>query len=169
MRIRIELLSEKKLIGQRLPMSFANNRTPELWRSFMSRRKEVQNTVGTDLFSLQNYENINPFENFNPEALFEKWASVEVTDFNNIPERMEIFTLTGGLYAVFDYKGNSPAIFQYIFHTWLPNSGYELDKRPHFEVLGEKYKNNDPNSEEEIWIPIQKSCPDGNHLGNLSK
>jgi AraC family transcriptional regulator len=29
-----------------------------------------------------------------------------------------------------------------------------LDDRPHFEVLGEKYKNNDPTSEKEIWIPI---------------
>ncbi len=38
----------------------------------------------------------------------------------------------------------------------LPNSEYELENRPHFEVLGEKYKNNDPNSEEEIWIPIKK-------------
>jgi AraC family transcriptional regulator len=32
---------------------------------------------------------------------------------------------------------------------------YELDDRPHFEILGDKYKNNDPNSEEEIWIPIK--------------
>jgi AraC family transcriptional regulator len=37
----------------------------------------------------------------------------------------------------------------------LPNSAYELDDREHFELLGEKYKNNDPNSEEEIWIPIR--------------
>ena len=169
MNIRIELLSEKKLVGKRLQMSFSNDRTPELWRSFMLQKKEIQNTVGSDLFSLQHYENINPFEDFNPETIFEKWATIEVTDFNNIPEGMEVFTLTGGLYAVFDYKGNSPEIFQYIFQTWLPDSGYELEKRPHFEVLGEKYNNNDPNSEEEIWIPLQKSCPDGNHLGNLSK
>ncbi len=152
---RIETLSKKKLIGKRLQMSFADNQTPELWRSFMPRRKEIQNTVGTDLFSLQHYdENINPFKDFKPENIFEKWASIEVTDFNNIPEGMEAFTLTGGLYAVFNYKGNSPEIFQYIFQTWLPNSGYELDKRPHFEILREKYKNYDPDSEEEIWIPI---------------
>jgi AraC family transcriptional regulator len=37
----------------------------------------------------------------------------------------------------------------------LPNSAYALDDRAHFEVLGEKYKNNDPSSEEEIWIPIK--------------
>jgi AraC family transcriptional regulator len=30
-----------------------------------------------------------------------------------------------------------------------------LDQRPHVEVMGEKYKNNDPDSEEEIWIPIK--------------
>ncbi|MEP1984886.1 MAG: GyrI-like domain-containing protein, partial [Maribacter dokdonensis] len=38
---------------------------------------------------------------------------------------------------------------------WIPNSEYQLDGRPHFEVLGAKYKNNDPNSEEEVWIPIK--------------
>jgi AraC family transcriptional regulator len=70
---------------------------------------------------------------------------------------MELFTLKGGLYAVFDYKGPSDdkSIFQYIYSTWVPKSKYKLDNRPHFEVLGEKYKNNDPESEEEIWIPIQ--------------
>lgn len=81
---------------------------------FCASKKEIQNTIGTDLFSLQNYENINPFEDFKPETIFEKWATIEVTDFNNIPEGMEAFTLRGGLYAVFDYKGNSPEIFQYI-------------------------------------------------------
>ncbi|MFM9945765.1 MAG: GyrI-like domain-containing protein, partial [Bacteroidia bacterium] len=42
-----------------------------------------------------------------------------------------------------------------IYGTWIPNSEYNLDNRPHFEILGEKYKNNHPDSEEEIWIPIK--------------
>lgn len=46
-------------------------------------------------------------------------------------------------------------IFICIFSDWLPKSDYELDERPHFEILDEKYKNDDPNSEEEIWIPIR--------------
>jgi AraC family transcriptional regulator len=45
--------------------------------------------------------------------------------------------------------------FEYIFETWLPNSDYLVDNRLHFELLGEKYKNKDLDSEEEIWIPIQ--------------
>ena len=58
---------------------------------------------------------------------------------------------------MFLYKGLStdPTIFQYIFAEWLPKSDYLLDNRPHFEVLGEKAKLNDPNSEEEIWVPIR--------------
>jgi AraC family transcriptional regulator len=43
-----------------------------------------------------------------------------------------------------------------MFREWLPASGYELDDRPHFEILGERYKNNDPDSEEELWFPVRK-------------
>jgi AraC family transcriptional regulator len=154
---RIEILPEKKLIGKRLQMSLANNKTHELWQSFMPRRKEIENSIGTDLYSMQVYDPLH-FNTFDPNNLFEKWATIEVTDFDTIPDEMETFTLPGGLYAVFFYKGlnTDTQIFQYIFGTWLPNSEYVLDNRPHFEILGEKYKNNDPNSEEEIWIPIKE-------------
>lgn len=152
MQPEIKILSEKKLIGKRLKMSFAENHTPELWRSFMPRRNEITNKLNNDLISMQIYES-----GFLPNAIFEKWATVEVSNFDIIPDEMEAFTLQAGLYAVFFYKGLSTdnSIFQYIFGDWLPSSEYELDNRPHFEILGEKYKNNDPSSEEEIWIPIK--------------
>jgi len=152
----IENISEKKLIGTRLTMSLTNNKTGELWKSFMPRRRDITNNLTNDLISMQIYKPTH-FAVFKPINEFEKWATVEVTNFDNVPIGMETFTLTGGLYAVFDYKGssNDNCIFQYIFGTWLPGSDYDLDNRPHFEVLGDKYKNNDPTSEEEIWIPIK--------------
>jgi AraC family transcriptional regulator len=155
MQPRIEAVAEKKLVGKRLTMSLANNRTAELWKSFMPRRKEVQNTAGPALYSLQVYEP-HHFDAFTQSKEFEKWAAVEVTDFGAVPDGMETYTLRHGLYAVFHYKGASTdaTIFQYIFSSWLPHSDYFLDTRPHFEVLGEKYKNGDPSSEEEIYIPI---------------
>lgn len=158
MQPRILQLKEKKLVGQTRVMSFSNNQTTKLWGSFMSRRNEIQNRLGSDFISLQIY----PPEyhiTFNPERKFQKWALVEVLNFNNIPDGMDMFTLKAGQYAVFDYKGASgdPTIFQYIYGEWIPKSEYILDDRPHFEVLGANYKNNDPNSEEEIWIPIKKS------------
>jgi AraC family transcriptional regulator len=107
---------------------------------------------------MQVYDASFDFKNFNPAAPFEKWAAVEVADFETIPDGMEAYTLRGGLYAVFLYKGSSRDFakpFQYIFGTWLPGSDYSLDNREHFELLGAKYKNNDPASEEEIWIPVR--------------
>src|SRR6187402_3477883 len=100
---RIEILSEKKLIGKRLQTSLTNNKTHELWRSFMPRRTEIQNPISSDLFAVQVYEPTY-FQAFNPNAVFEKWATLEVADFNNIPAEMESFTLSGGLYAVFELK-----------------------------------------------------------------
>ncbi|PZX94766.1 GyrI-like domain-containing protein [Flavobacterium aquariorum] len=152
---RIEILSKKKLIGKRIKTSLTDNKTHELWRSFMPKRAEIINPISSDLFAVQVYEP-NYFEAFNPNTVFEKWATLEVTDFDNMPAEMESFLLSGGLYAVFELKGHDIAIFDYIFRTWIPNSKYDLDHRPHFEILGAKYKKDDPNSEEEIWVPIKE-------------
>ena len=153
---RIKTSNEKKLIGVRLSMSFADYKAQELWKSFMPRRKEITNNLNNDLISMAVYTHTH-FVDFKPTNKFEKWATVEVFDFEKIPNTMETFTLTDGLYAVFNYKGlnTDNSIFQYIFGTWLPSSDYNLDDRPHFEVLGDKYKNNNSTSEEEIWIPIR--------------
>ena len=156
MKPRIKSINERKLVGKRITMSLADNKVSELWKSFIPRRKEITNNVSSDLISLAIYKPTY-FIDFNPTNEFERWAAIEVSDFDNIPHDMETFKLPSGLYAVFDYKGssNDQSIFLYIFGSWLPNSGYNLDDRPHFEVLGNKYKNNDPTSEEEIWIPIK--------------
>ena len=156
MEPRVETSKEKRLIGKRLTMSLSENKTGELWKSFMPRRKEISNHLTNDFISLAIYKPTH-FTDFKPTNDFEKWAAVEVTDFGHVPDKMETFTLTAGLYAVFNYKGSSTDhnIFQYIFGVWLPNSVYLLDDRPHFEILGEKYNNAEPDSEEEIWIPIR--------------
>jgi len=156
MKPRIETSTEKKLVGKRLTMSFADYKPGELWGSFMPKRREITNHLPNDLISMTIYKPTH-FADFHPTNEFEKWAAVEVANFDQVPDNMETFTLPGGLYAVFDYKGlnTDDSIFRYIFGTWLPNSDYDLDDRPHFEVLGEKYRNNDSASEEEIWIPIK--------------
>jgi AraC family transcriptional regulator len=157
MEPRIEHLRGKKLAGKRMTMSLAVNRTGELWRSLMPRRREITNNIGADLYSLQVYPE-KYFEAFDPRREFQKWALVEVKDFGDLPDDIETFNLPGGLYAVFLHRGpasEGPKTFQYIFTKWLPRSLYVLDDRPHFEILGEKYKNEAPDSEEEIWVPVK--------------
>ena len=150
-------LQSKKLVGLSQEMSLMNNKTPELWKGFRQRSKEVANRSSDDFISLQEYP-VDYFQVFSPVKKYVKWACVEVEDFDSVPERMNSLILDGGLFAVFNYKGtakDAQAFFQYIYGEWIPNSDYNLDDRPHFEVLGDKYKNNDPNSEEEVWIPIK--------------
>ena len=159
MEPRIITIPEKKLVGKRIWMSLSANQTAELWQSFMPRRKEIRNKLNAELISIEVYDQSLDFKDFNPTTEFEKWAAVEVSEFDTVPAGMETLILTEGLYAVFIYRGaanNSASFFQYIFGTWLPQSGYILDQRAHFEVMGEKYKGNDPTSEEEIWIPVKQ-------------
>ena len=158
MEHRIEDFTQKKVIGKRITMSLADNKTGELWRDFMTNRRLIHNQLGADLYSIQVYSPSH-FDEYNSARQFEKWAAAEVADFNAIPAGMAALTIESGLYAVFLHKGaasTGPKSFNYIFTEWLPDSRFVVDNRPHFEVLGAAYKNEDPGSEEEIWIPIKR-------------
>ena len=156
MEPKIITIKSKNLVGISLKMSLAESRIIELWSSFMPRLSEIKNSVSSDLYSLQVYDS-NYFDEYNPKLEFEQWALIEVENFENVPSGMQSFVLSEGQYAVFLHKGMNTdnSIFQYIYGSWLPNSDYQLDNRPHFELLGSKFKKGSPDSEEEIWIPIQ--------------
>lgn len=154
---RIETVQPKNLVGKRMKLSYADYKIGQLWSSFMPDRKHINSPLTNELIALTIYTP-DHFMNFRPTNEFEKWACVEVAALNKIPTGMEAFILSSGLYAIFSYRGPSvqvAAFYRSIFEEWLPNSTYIVDERPHVEVMGEKYKNNDPSSEEEIWIPIK--------------
>ncbi|REG92745.1 GyrI-like domain-containing protein [Algoriphagus antarcticus] len=159
----IKTLPDTKLIGMRIQMNFIANKTQALWQKFMPRRKEIEGSVFDELYSVEIYSNLSYFESFNPASEFEKWAAVKVEDFEIIPEEMEKLFIPAGLYAVFPFKGldsDAPKMYQYIIESWIPESIYELDHRPHFALMGDNYKNNDPDSEEEFWVPIKHKSDD---------
>ncbi|MEL1256093.1 GyrI-like domain-containing protein [Flavobacterium sp. DGU38] len=160
MKARIENLLEKKLIGKHITMSFVENKTFQLWSSFMPERKQIQNTIDSNLYSLEVFP-IGHFDDFNPQNTFEKWAAVEVFDLSEIPSGMQTLVIPNGLYAVFIHKGaatEAEKSYRFIFTEWLPNSEYNVDDRPHFAIMGEKYKKDSPDSEEEIWIPVKNKA-----------
>ncbi|QCK16598.1 GyrI-like domain-containing protein [Mangrovivirga cuniculi] len=156
MKPEIKSLSAKTLLGLKTKMSIANNSTGELWARFIPLSKEIKNKVSSDKISLQIYPK-DFFKNFSPVTDFEKWAGVFVEGKNVWNKELDVLEIPEGKYAVFNYKGlaGDSKIFQYIYGEWLPQSGFNLDQRPHFEVLGENYSNTSPDSEEEIWIPIK--------------
>jgi len=155
---KIVELKEKKLVGQFLEMSLINNTSRELFSDFMSKRKQIINAIGEDIYEVLEYD-ASHFKKFSPTNLFTKWATVEVSSFEKIPEEMKSLTISNGLYAVFHYKGlakDFSALMQFIYGKWIQQSEFVLDDRPHFNHLGKKYKNNHPDSEEDVYIPIKQ-------------
>ncbi|MCK5639028.1 MAG: GyrI-like domain-containing protein [Flavobacteriaceae bacterium] len=156
---KIIFIPEKKLVGMRLKMSFEeiSTSTTKLWQNFMPNRNKIVHKINLDLLSVQIYDSSLNYVDFTPNTVFEKWAAVEVENFNKIPKGMKTMIIPKGNYAVFIHQG-LPNTFhkttQYIFDTWLPNSIYQLDNRPHFEIMRADYNPKDPNAKELVWIPV---------------
>lgn len=152
----IKLIKPKKLIGKRCTTNLNQNNFT-FWQSFMLNKKKIKNAINLNIFSVEIYP-AGYFENFISTNPFEKWAGLEVAEVDIKLSEFEVLTIPAGLYAIFLYKGKSSeafSAFRYIFEQWLPQSNYQLDERPHFEVMGEAYLPNDENSEEELFVPIK--------------
>lgn len=157
MKNRIEIIGKKLLVGKRTEMSYINDSTMELWQSFMPARKQIQDRVDSFYYSMQIYPSLFDYASFNPAINFTKWAAVEVSNHDHIPNQMEGYIIEGGTYGVFTHVGPASRFVQsmkYTYQIWLPESGYELDNREYFEILEEGYNPLDENATEEIWIPI---------------
>lgn len=159
MKPTIVELPEKKFVGMRMRMSHQENLTPVLFRSFMPRHKEIKYALGNGAHAIHIYDQGFQIQGFSITTVFEKWAAMEVSQFEPLSTEMEQLIIPSGKYALFIHKGltkDFPKTNQYIYTEWLPQSGYTYDDRPYFERMGENYFGpNDPNSEEEIYIPIR--------------
>lgn len=157
---RIVRLEAKTLVGISTKMSLGENRTYQLWNGFMKLRHQIAHQVLPGLYSLQIYDEYFLKRPFTPDTIFEKWAAVEVTELARLPEGMQALNLEAGLYAVFTHKGHTSGFqhtMNYIYGIWLPASGYQLDERPHFELMGDAYLGQEhPDSEEDVYVPIKR-------------
>ncbi len=139
--------------------SLADYGAQGLWQKFMPKVKSIENKIGSEKYSIQIYDNLFSYSDFHPGLIFKYWAATEVHSFESVPNDMETLDLPGGKYAVFIHKG-TVADFQqtlnFIHLKWLPDSEFELDHRPHFEVLDDRYLGpQNPESQEEVWVPIK--------------
>ncbi|MBM9548328.1 GyrI-like domain-containing protein [Leptospira sp. 201903074] len=161
MKSEIVEIDQKIVIGMKLEMSLVENQTQSLWQKFIPKSKDIPNRLDSNLISMAVYSP-GYFQSFNPSNRFIKWAGVEVSDASDkatLSADLEIMKIPSGLYVRFLYQGlpsDAGPFYQSIFQEWIPNSGYRLDHRPHFEVMGDKYRNNDQSSEEMIFIPVMK-------------
>lgn len=141
------------LCGASASMSLRSFAPWTVWAAYMPKLSRVLNRCNDDLISLRAFEEV-PVFGPTADPSFTYWGGAEVTSKNEGFEHLEI---PAGTYAVFHYTGPSKdsSIWRYIYSDWIPSSEWELDNRPHFERLGKKYSNDDPNSEEDIYIPVR--------------
>lgn len=149
----------KKLVGLAVTTSMVDNKIPQLWQHFMSRVGEIKNNCNTGRYGIHVYDSQLKAEDYCETLKFEKWATVEVSTFEDIPDDMNTHVLEGGKYAVFTHKGGVSGFqmsVDYVYGTWLPGADYELDTRDDFEYYGEKfYGPAHPESEVQMYIPIK--------------
>jgi AraC family transcriptional regulator len=149
---------ETRLIGSRIRMSFVNDRTSELWRGFRPVASKIAKRIGSESYSVKVYDASYSFSSFDPSAEFDKWAMVAVSDDAEVSDGLESLTIPGGKYAEFIHVGPAsaaPRTFGYIFSQWLPASEFELDLRPHFEILPEGYDPFSVDGTERVLIPVR--------------
>ncbi len=155
---RIEWLESKILAGFARMMTFDQHQPALLWQQLMPRISGFTGRRGKQLYSAEVYENGYFSRPFDPKTPFEKWAAVEFSSAENIPEDLKILIIPAGKYALFTFQGDTAGaggFYANIYRQWLPENGLIVDDRPHFAVMDEQYNRHSPDSSEEIWIPVK--------------
>lgn len=89
---------------------------------------------------------------------FEYIAGVEISKLDDLPDKYRWVEVQPQHYAVFEHKGSLdqlPQTFQYIWKTWLPQSGYQAADAPEFERYSEDFNPKLNTGVLEIWLPLQ--------------
>lgn len=155
--LREEMIDTKTMMGHMTETCFAEDKTSQLWRGFKPQVSRIPQRRNQSTVSLQVYPS-GFFRNVDPRRLFQKWALAEVEENAPCPEGLQTLTLSSGRYAVFHYRGpvsEAPGLFSYLLTDWMKDSPFDLDERPHFEILGPDYNALAEESEELIYIPIK--------------
>ncbi len=154
MDAKIVTLDEKKIVGMKITTTAKTNQIPHLWTEFNPRCGEIKSIARVAY-------GICPFvakADFSEESPFEYIAGLEVENFDEIPKGMVTYVIPAAKYAVFTHVGTLDTLNHTYFkiHTeWFPESEYEVDYKPEFELYDERFKFGEADSELDVYIPIK--------------
>ena len=153
-------LKEIKLVGMehncrsKNLMFYADN--AYLWHAFTKQIKNIKNVIA----EMHEAYSVSTF-NYGSDCTY-FFCGVEVSSYDDIPEKMTAKTLPEKTYALFIHRGK---IFEelhkttdYIYQCWLPDSGYELDYNGDNNIIIEKYSAKSTHfedSEVELLLPVK--------------
>jgi predicted transcriptional regulator YdeE/DNA-binding transcriptional MerR regulator len=146
------------LVGLRYFGRNENNEIAEMWGEFNRKMEDLGGLpyeTGEAAIGLC----ITP-EDAPEDGAFEYVAGLPVTKVEDIPEGFVVREMPPYTYAVFAHKGDMPSLaktYEYIYETWLPQSGYKLAAKIDFEYYNEEFKNFSPDSVFYIYLPIERA------------
>lgn len=125
------------------------NEIPDLWQKFNKRFGELKHILEEEVaYGVQ--------DNFDHDSgEFDYVAGIAVSSNDNQPADAVYWEIPEQTYAVF--TTTLPAVrmtFDNIYSKWLPNSGYQRQPGPEFELYDEEFNSKDPSSQFYIYIPI---------------
>ncbi|AGK99425.1 GyrI-like domain-containing protein [Clostridium pasteurianum] len=127
----------------------SNGEIPKLWEVFNNRYKDIKQKSESMLcYGICDDE-------MDSEGRFHYTACAEVDSFQDVPEGMETGVVPDGKYLVYTYEGAIKDLgdfYNNIFTKWLPDSEYEVDYRPQFELYDTRFMDN---GEFDVYIPVK--------------
>ncbi len=123
---------------------------PKLWEKFVPHLGNVPGQIGEVTYGVC----CNP----DGKGGFEYIAGVEISKLDDLPELYRWIEIQPQHYAVFKHEGaldTLPQTFQYIWKTWLPQSGHEAADAPEFERYSDDFNPKLNTGVLEIWIPLK--------------
>jgi len=92
-----------------------------------------------------------------PAGALRYTAAAAIARPEDAPPDFYHLQVPGGKYAAFKHVGSLAALrktYEYIYQSWLPQSGYRRDNRPDIEVYDQDFHDFQPDSVLYLWVPI---------------
>jgi AraC family transcriptional regulator len=150
MEIKIVEREAFTIVGLKYRGKNENNEIPQMWQVLGPRTPEIKQMTGEQVaYGVCANMDMETHE-------FDYIAGFRVNSAEEVPEGMVAFEVPGARYAVF--TTTLPKIgetFQNAYHTWLPGAGHQPSGGPELELYDERFDPQDPNSEFEVYIPVE--------------
>jgi AraC family transcriptional regulator len=123
-----------------------------LWDRFIQRAGEIADVVPGVHYGI----GVDDRRDGDPGFLYT--AGMGVATVGNVPTGMNVVTVPAGRYAVFTHRGpvtHFAKTIVAVWNQWLPQSGLKARPAPDFESYDRRFKLNSPDSEVDLYVPIE--------------
>lgn len=158
MQAKIVSLPKMYVVGMQCTTSVNNDKIEQLWKDFCPVMDTINNRKGSHYLGMGSSTEPGWKDNWSNDYEFNYMACVEVDENTIPPKNMVLKEISACRYAVFTHKGdvrNLGNTIEYIYGEWLRNCNHELIEHEDFVWYDERFKDNDPNSEVDVYIPIK--------------